>query len=169
MALTTKQMSQIQTLLTLAERDDFNKIADMFNTSRRMADNSIKNKFAVGQKVSWHGKRGFLNGKITKRYKLKLDVGYSSLQQLYSWNNKSGKSLNSAPFVGVSFNYNFGKSVFGNFMVKLPLKRLYNSIGFSVPPLERTFSLNFVATSLLKIPASKKYSKASASRTSAHL
>jgi hypothetical protein len=66
MALTTKQMSQIQTLLTLAERDDFNKIADMFNTSRRMADNSIKNKFAVGQKVSWHGKRGFLNGKITK-------------------------------------------------------------------------------------------------------
>ena len=50
-----------------------------------------------------------------------------------------------------------------------PLKRLYNSIGGSVPPFERTLSLNLVATSLLKIPFSWKDSKASASNTSAHL
>jgi hypothetical protein len=59
-----------------------------------------------------------LNAKLSKQYKFKLDVGYSSLQQLYSWNDKSGQSLNSAPFVCVSLNYYFGKSVFGNFMNK---------------------------------------------------
>ena len=56
--------------------------------------------------------------KLSKHYKVKLDVGYAILQQLYSWNNKTGKSLASASFVGVSLNYNLGKSVFGNFMNK---------------------------------------------------
>ena len=59
-----------------------------------------------------------LNAKLSKLYKVKLDVGYASLQQLYSWNNKKGKSLASASFVGVSLNYNLGRSVFGNFMNK---------------------------------------------------
>tara|TARA_B100000809_G_scaffold105206_1_gene103718 strand:- start:9412 stop:10359 length:948 start_codon:yes stop_codon:yes gene_type:complete len=59
-----------------------------------------------------------LNAKFGKHYKVKLDVGYASLQQLYSWNNKTGQSLASATFVGFSLNYNFGKSVFGNFMNK---------------------------------------------------
>ena len=43
-------------------------------------------------------------------------------------------------------------SAFGSW----PLNFLYNSIGNSVPPLESTLSLNFVATSLLKIPFSWK-------------
>lgn len=37
-----------------------------------------------------------------------------------------------------------------------PLNLLYSSMGFSVPPLESTLSLNFLATSLLKIPFSLK-------------
>ena len=66
MALTTNQMSQIQLLLAHAEGSDWAKIAQMFNTTRRLNENAIKNKFAVGQKVSWLGKRGFLSGEITK-------------------------------------------------------------------------------------------------------
>ena len=37
-----------------------------------------------------------------------------------------------------------------------PRKRLYKIIGASVPPLERTLSLNFVATSVSKMPFSLK-------------
>ena len=50
-----------------------------------------------------------------------------------------------------------------------PRNKRDKDIGFSVPPFESIFSLNLEATSLLKIPFSKKYSKASASKTSAHL
>ena len=59
-----------------------------------------------------------LNAKLGKRYKFKLDVGYSSLQKLYAWGNSSGQRLSASPFIGVAVNYNFGKSVFGNFMTK---------------------------------------------------
>lgn len=66
MALTTNQMSQIQLLFAHADINDFDKIANMFNTTRRLAENSIKNKFSIGQKVSWSGKRGFQSGWIIK-------------------------------------------------------------------------------------------------------
>jgi len=57
-----------------------------------------------------------LNAKVSKHLKFKIEAGYASFQRLYTWNNKASKSINSAPYVGVSINYNFGKSVFGNFM-----------------------------------------------------
>ena len=66
MALTTKQMSQIQVLFAQADMNDFQKIAEMFNTTRRMAERSIKNNFSVGQKVQWTGRKGFQTGTITK-------------------------------------------------------------------------------------------------------
>lgn len=66
MALTTKQMSQIQVLFAQADMKDFQQIADMFNTTRRMAERSIKNNFTVGQKVQWTGRKGFQTGTITK-------------------------------------------------------------------------------------------------------
>ena len=50
-----------------------------------------------------------------------------------------------------------------------PLNLIYKSIGSSVPPLDKILFLNFEAILLLKIPFSLKYSKASASNTSAHL
>lgn len=66
MALTTKQMSQIQVLFAQADMKDFQQIADMFNTTRRMAERSIKNNFSIGQKVQWTGRKGFQTGTITK-------------------------------------------------------------------------------------------------------
>jgi hypothetical protein len=66
MALTTKQMSQIQVLFAQADISDFQKIAEMFNTTRRMTERSIKNNFSVGQKVQWTGRKGFQTGTITK-------------------------------------------------------------------------------------------------------
>jgi len=57
-----------------------------------------------------------LNNKLGKHYKIKFEAGYSSLQRFYTWNNKSSQTISAAPYVGTSINYNFGKSVFGNFM-----------------------------------------------------
>ena len=42
MSLTTKQISEIQVLFAHADIEDFQKIAEMFNTTRRMKQNSIK-------------------------------------------------------------------------------------------------------------------------------
>ena len=57
-----------------------------------------------------------LNTKLGKHYKIKLEAGYASFQRVYKWSNKSSQTVNSAPYIGISINYNFGKSVFGNFM-----------------------------------------------------
>ena len=59
-----------------------------------------------------------VNGKMNQHYKIRIEFGYSSFAQLHQWKNKETQSLGSAPFVGLSVNYNFGKSVFGNFMSK---------------------------------------------------
>lgn len=66
MALTTKQISQIQVLFAQANMDDFEKIAEMFNTTRRMLERQVGSSFSVGQQVTWIGKRGPLSGTITK-------------------------------------------------------------------------------------------------------
>ena len=81
MSLTTKQMSQIQVLFAQADMKDFNKIADMFNVSRRMAERSLKADFKVGQKVTWTGKRGFQEGTITKinRKNIVVDAGSNGM------------------------------------------------------------------------------------------
>lgn len=57
-----------------------------------------------------------LNAKLGGHYKLKIEGGYSSFQQFYSWSNKTSQKIDAAPYVGISINYYFGKSVFGNFM-----------------------------------------------------
>jgi uncharacterized protein DUF6268 len=57
-----------------------------------------------------------LNSKLGKHYKIKLEGGYSSFQQIYSWQTKATQKLSAAPYFIVSVNYQFGKSVFGNFM-----------------------------------------------------
>ncbi|MDG1476110.1 MAG: DUF6268 family outer membrane beta-barrel protein [Vicingaceae bacterium] len=57
-----------------------------------------------------------LNAKFSKHFKFKVEAGYSSFQRFYSWSSKTSESIGSAPYVGLSINYNFGKSVFGNFM-----------------------------------------------------
>ncbi len=57
-----------------------------------------------------------LNGKLGRSYKLKIEAGYASFQRFYAWDSKISQAIGAAPFVGVSINYNFGKSIFGNFM-----------------------------------------------------
>ena len=57
-----------------------------------------------------------LNCKIGKHYRLKFEGGYSSMQQIYSWSERTSQKLDAAPYVGIAFNYSFGKSVFGNFI-----------------------------------------------------
>ena len=57
-----------------------------------------------------------LNSQLVKHYKLKIEGGYSSLQQFYSWENKTSQKIDAAPYVGISLTYSFGKSVFGNFI-----------------------------------------------------
>jgi len=59
-----------------------------------------------------------LNAKISKHFKLKIEAGYSSFQRFHSWETKMSKSIGGSPYIGVSVNYNFGRSVFGNFMNK---------------------------------------------------
>jgi hypothetical protein len=66
MALTTKEISKIQVLFAKADIEDFQKIADMFNTTRKMKERSIGSSFSLGQKVNWIGKRGSMTGTITK-------------------------------------------------------------------------------------------------------
>jgi len=81
MALTTKQFSEIQVLFAKASISDFNQIADMFNTTRRMAERSIKQNFNVGQKVQWTGRKGFQTGTITKinRKNIVVDAGQNGM------------------------------------------------------------------------------------------
>jgi len=57
-----------------------------------------------------------LNSKLGKHYKIKIEGGYSSFQQIYSWSDKTSQKIDSAPYVAISVNYHFGKSVFGNFI-----------------------------------------------------
>ena len=66
MSLNTKQMQQIQVLFAQADTNDFQRIADMFNTTRRMQERSMKSNFNIGQRVQWFGKRGKMAGTITK-------------------------------------------------------------------------------------------------------
>lgn len=57
-----------------------------------------------------------LNTKLGSHYKLKIEGGYSVLQQITSWEGNYKQDVDPAPYVGLSFSYNFGKSVFGTFM-----------------------------------------------------
>ena len=83
MSLTTKQISEIQVLFAQADMNDFQKIADMFNTTRRAYERNMKSNFKVGQQVRWFGKRGEMAGSIIKinRKNIVVDAG-----QYGKWN-----------------------------------------------------------------------------------
>lgn len=57
-----------------------------------------------------------LNTKLGSHYKLKVEGGYSVLQKITSWEGNYRQKVDPAPYVGLTFSYNFGKSVFGTFM-----------------------------------------------------
>lgn len=57
-----------------------------------------------------------LNTKLGSNYKLKIEAGYAMIQEVNAWEGSYSQKLDPAPYVGLSFNYRFGKSVFGAFM-----------------------------------------------------
>jgi len=57
-----------------------------------------------------------VNGKLGKHIKLTSEFGYSSLQKIYGVSSGSSQSVAPTPYVSISLNYHFGKSVFGNFV-----------------------------------------------------
>ncbi len=57
-----------------------------------------------------------LNTKLGSNYKLKIEGGYAMLQEIRAWEGGYSQKIDPAPYVGLSFNYRFGKSVFGTFM-----------------------------------------------------
>lgn len=57
-----------------------------------------------------------LNAKLGKHYKIKTEFGYSFLQKIDALNDRIARKMSSSPYLSVSFNYHFGKSVFGKFI-----------------------------------------------------
>lgn len=57
-----------------------------------------------------------LNTKLGSHYKLKIEGGYSYLQRIILWQDNSTQKLDPAPYVGLTLNYHFGKSLFSNFL-----------------------------------------------------
>ena len=60
-----------------------------------------------------------VNVKLVKHYKLKTEIGYAFLQQIDTFDTKVDENMSSAPYVSLSFNYHFGKSVFSKFINRL--------------------------------------------------
>ncbi len=57
-----------------------------------------------------------LNAKLGNHYKLRTELGYSYLQEINDVNTDYSLKLENAPYAGITINYYFGKSVFGNFV-----------------------------------------------------
>jgi len=76
--LTTNEMAKLQVLMAKADLTQFDQMAEMFNTTRRMKNNAIKHTFSVGQNVKWTGRRGAMNGTIQRINKKNIVVNAGS-------------------------------------------------------------------------------------------
>lgn len=56
------------------------------------------------------------NLKLSKHYKLKLETGYAFLRTLHGISSDYKETVRPSTYFSLSFNYNFGHSVFGNFV-----------------------------------------------------
>ncbi|MBL4594781.1 MAG: hypothetical protein JKX68_13350 [Flavobacteriales bacterium] len=57
-----------------------------------------------------------VNAKLGKQYKIKTELGYSMLQRIDGLSIGYTQNIDPSPYISVSINYNFGKSVFGDFV-----------------------------------------------------
>jgi len=57
-----------------------------------------------------------LNTKVGKNYKIKLEGGYAYLQKIDVLSTGFSQDMSPASYVSLSLNYNFGNSIFGNFV-----------------------------------------------------
>ncbi|MDF1673629.1 MAG: DUF6268 family outer membrane beta-barrel protein [Vicingaceae bacterium] len=88
----------------------FNGINTIYRQGSGYSDNDIT--FNLRQLKTYLA----LNTKLGSHYKLKVEGGYSVLQRITSWEGSLSQDVDPAPYLGLTFSYNFGKSVFGNFM-----------------------------------------------------
>lgn len=57
-----------------------------------------------------------LNAKLAKHYKLKAEVGYAFFRSIHGISNDYQQKVNPGAYFSLSLNYNFGNSIFGNFI-----------------------------------------------------
>jgi len=57
-----------------------------------------------------------INAKLATHYKIKAEVGYAYSQKIHALSNDFQQNMSSSPYLSVSLNYNFGNSIFGNFI-----------------------------------------------------
>lgn len=57
-----------------------------------------------------------INAKLATHYKIKAEIGYAYSQKIHTLSNDFQQNMSSAPYISVSLNYNFGNSIFGNFI-----------------------------------------------------
>lgn len=75
--LNTSEMNEIKMLFLKASNEDMSEIAQLFNAVRRVKASQAADRFKVGQKVEWIGKRGPMSGIIEKvnRKNILIDAG----------------------------------------------------------------------------------------------
>lgn len=56
-----------------------------------------------------------VNKRISKLYKLKLELGYAFMQELDPISSDDSQKMNASPYINFSFNYNFGNSILYKF------------------------------------------------------
>ena len=71
-------MLKIEALLETATDKQMSEIAEMFNEIRSKKTAAKARTFKVGQKVRWHGKRGYMEGVIEKVNKKNIIVNAGS-------------------------------------------------------------------------------------------
>lgn len=57
-----------------------------------------------------------LNSKLGSHYKVKIEAGYAWLQNIRAWEGGVSQDVGAAPYLALTLNYHFGKSVFGAFI-----------------------------------------------------
>jgi len=67
-------MNKIQDLFNQASDDQMREIAQMFNDARSLSASRAARAFDVGQKVSWVGRRGQMEGTVVKVLKKNVRV-----------------------------------------------------------------------------------------------
>jgi len=88
----------------------FNGISTIYRKGSAFSDNN--------QTLNFRQLKTYLalNSKLGKHYKIKVEGGYAWLQNINAWEGGVSQKVDSAPYVALTFNYHFGKSVFGAFM-----------------------------------------------------
>ena len=88
----------------------FNGISTIYRQGSAFSDNN--------QTLNFRQLKTYLalNSKLGKHYKIKVEGGYAWLQNINAWEGGVSQKVDAAPYVALTLNYHFGKSVFGAFM-----------------------------------------------------